>query len=80
VIKSRRVTWAGHVVCIGKMKNTCKVLVRKSERKMPLERPSHRQVDDIKIDLRGNMVERCGLDSSDSVKIIVNMVMNFWVI
>jgi hypothetical protein len=40
MIKSRRVRWLGNVVCMGKRKNTYKVLVGKPEAKRPLREPS----------------------------------------
>jgi len=36
---------------MGVMKNVCTVLVKKSERKTPLERSRHRWKDNIRIDL-----------------------------
>jgi hypothetical protein len=52
VIKSRR-RWVGHVVCIGEMRNSFRVLIGKSEGKRPLERHWHRLEDNINMDLRG---------------------------
>jgi hypothetical protein len=37
----------------GEKRNACRLLVGKPERKEPLERPRHRWVDDIRIDLVG---------------------------
>jgi hypothetical protein len=42
MIKSRRMKWAGHVACMGEMRNVYKILVGKPERKRPLEIPRHR--------------------------------------
>jgi hypothetical protein len=39
----------GHAACKGEMGNACKVLVERSGRKRPLERPRHRWDDNIKI-------------------------------
>jgi hypothetical protein len=39
VMKSRRVRRAGHVACMGEMRNAYKILVEKPERKTPLGRP-----------------------------------------
>jgi hypothetical protein len=36
VIKSRGMRWAGHVACMGEMRNRYKKLVRKPERNIPL--------------------------------------------
>jgi hypothetical protein len=35
VIKSKWMRWAGHMVCMGVMGNTYKILIRKPERKRP---------------------------------------------
>jgi hypothetical protein len=51
VIKSRRMTWAGHVACMGRGRCFYRVLVRGSERKRPLGRPRRRWKDNIKMDL-----------------------------
>jgi hypothetical protein len=51
IIKSRRMWWAGHVARMGEKRNACMLLVRKPEGKRPLERPRHRWVDNIQIDL-----------------------------
>jgi hypothetical protein len=37
---------------MGEERNACKVLVRKPEGKGPPGRPSHRWVDNVKMDLR----------------------------
>jgi len=42
VIKSRRMRWVGHVVCMGERRAVCSVLVGKPEGKRPLRRPWHR--------------------------------------
>jgi hypothetical protein len=36
VIKLRRMRWAGHLACMGKMRNAYKILVRKPEGERPL--------------------------------------------
>jgi hypothetical protein len=51
VIKSRRMRWAGHVACIGEMKNAYKILVGKPEGKRPVRRPRRRCEDNIRMDL-----------------------------
>jgi hypothetical protein len=38
VIKSRRMRWAGHVVCVGEKRGAYRVLVRNPEGKRPLGR------------------------------------------
>jgi hypothetical protein len=52
MIKSRRMRWAGHVTRMGAKMNVCRTLVGKPGEKRPLQRPRHRWVDNIKIDLR----------------------------
>jgi hypothetical protein len=51
IIKSRRITWAGHVARIGENKNAYGLLVGKPEEKRPLGRPRRRWVDNIRMDL-----------------------------
>jgi hypothetical protein len=51
-IKSRRMSWAGHVASIGGGRNVYRVLVGKPEGKRPLERARRRWEYWIKIDLR----------------------------
>jgi hypothetical protein len=42
IIKSNRMTWAGHVALIGEKKNEYRLLVGKPEGKPPLGRPRRR--------------------------------------
>jgi hypothetical protein len=67
-IKSRRMRWAGHVVCMGEGRNIYRVLVGKIEGKRPLERPRCRWEDVIKMDLKqiGWGGGGCGVDSRGS--------------
>jgi hypothetical protein len=51
IIKSRRMTWVGHVARMGEKRNAYRLLVGKPERKRPLERPRRRWVDNIRMDL-----------------------------
>ena len=51
VIKSRRMRWVGHMVGMEEGRGVHKVLVGKPEGKRPLERPSRRWEDNIKMDL-----------------------------
>jgi hypothetical protein len=51
-VKSRRMRWMGHVAHIGERRNVYRVLMGKPEGKRPLERPSHRWEDGIRMDLR----------------------------
>jgi hypothetical protein len=50
-IKSRRMRWAGHVARMGEGRNLYRVLVGKTERKRPPERPRRRWEDGVKMDL-----------------------------
>ena len=52
VIKSRRMSWAGHVVRMGEERGVYRVLVGKPEGKRPLGRPRRRWVDNIRMDLQ----------------------------
>jgi hypothetical protein len=83
MIKSRRMRWAGHVARMGEKRNAYRILVGKPEGKRPLERPRHRRVDNIKMDLR-----EIGWDGMDRIvlaqdrdqwKALVNTIMNLWV-
>ena len=51
ILKSRRLSWAGHVAPMEQSRNVYRVLMWKSERKRPLERPKGRWDDNIKVDL-----------------------------
>ena len=51
VIKSRRMSWAGHVARMGDEREVYRVLVGKPEGKRPLGRPRRRWVDNIGMDL-----------------------------
>jgi hypothetical protein len=51
-IKSRRMSWAGHVARVGEERKAYKVLVGKLEGKRPLGRPRRRWEDGIRMDLR----------------------------
>jgi hypothetical protein len=52
VIKARRMRWAGHVACIGEVRDAYNISVGRPEWKRPLGRPRHRWEDNIKMDLR----------------------------
>jgi hypothetical protein len=80
IIKSRKVRRAGHAARMGEKRNAYRILVGKPEGKKPLGRPSHRWVDDIKMDLR-----EIGRDSMDWIDLaqdrdqwraLVNTMMN----
>jgi hypothetical protein len=52
VIKSRRLSWAGHVARMGEGRGVYKVLVGRPEGKRSLGRPRRRWEDNIKMDVR----------------------------
>jgi hypothetical protein len=52
VIKSRRMSWAGHAARMGARRNAYRILVGKPEGKRPPGRPRRRWVDNIKMDFR----------------------------
>jgi hypothetical protein len=51
-IKSRRMSWAGHVVLMGEKRNAYRILAGNSEGKRPLGRPRRSRVDNMKMDVR----------------------------
>jgi hypothetical protein len=85
-IKSRRMSWAGHVACKGEGRNVYKVLVGKPEGERPLERPRHRWEDKLKLDhretiWRGGGVEWIHLTQDrDRWQALVDAVMNVQVL
>jgi hypothetical protein len=50
-MKSRTMRWAGHVARMGEGRDLYRVLLGKPKGKRPLERPSRRWDDGIRIDL-----------------------------
>jgi len=52
VIKSRRMSWAGHVARIGEERGVYRFSVGKREGKRQLGRPRRRWVDNIRMDLQ----------------------------
>jgi len=59
---------AGRVAWMGEMRNACKILVRKPEGMRPLRRCRHTWEDNIRMDLRGSRVGKCGLGAPGSEK------------
>jgi hypothetical protein len=80
VMKSRRLTWAGHVARMGERRGAYRGLVGKPEGRRPLGRPRRRWEDNIKMDLRE--VKWRGMDwinlaqDRDRWRALVNAVMN----
>jgi hypothetical protein len=54
------------VARMGEERKVNKVLVGKPEGKRPLGRPRRRWEDGIRMDLKGDWLEGCGLDSTGS--------------
>ena len=52
VIKSRRMSWAGHMTRMDEERGAYRILVGKPEGKRPPGRPRRRWVDNIKMDLQ----------------------------
>jgi transcription termination factor 2 len=80
VIKSRRMSWAGHVARMGEGRGVYRVLVERPEGKRPLGRPRRRWKDNIRLDLR-----KIGIDGANWIQLaqdsvqwraFVNTVMN----
>jgi hypothetical protein len=65
VIKPERMRWVGHIVCMGEMRNTCKIFIGIPEGTRTLERPRHRWDDNMNA-FYGNKVGGCGLNASCS--------------
>jgi hypothetical protein len=64
IINSRKMRWAGHMARMGKKRNVYRLLVGKPEGKIPLGRPRHRWIHNIKMDLLEiglNVVDWIGL-------------------
>jgi hypothetical protein len=51
IIKLRRIKWARHGARMGKKRNAYRLLVGKPEGKRPLGKPTHRWLDNMRIDL-----------------------------
>jgi hypothetical protein len=52
MIKHRRMRWAGHVARVEAKRKVCSISWRTPDRQRSLERPRHRWLDNIKMDLR----------------------------
>jgi len=62
MIKSRRMRWVGHAVCIGERRGAYRILAGRPEGRGPCGRPRCRWDDNIKMDLSGSGMRRHGLD------------------
>jgi hypothetical protein len=51
IIKARMMRWAGHVELMEEKRNAYRLLMRMPEGRSPLERPRHRLLDNIRMDL-----------------------------
>jgi hypothetical protein len=80
-IKSKRMSWMGHVARMGEARNVCGVLVGKPEGRRPLGRPRRRWEDGIRMDLKDicwGGVEWIHLaQNRDRWRAVVNAVMDF---
>jgi hypothetical protein len=82
-IKSRRMTWAWHVVQMGEERGRYRVLVGKPEGKRPLGRSRHSWEDNINMDLQevgggdGDWVELA--QDRDRWWALVSTLKNLWV-
>jgi hypothetical protein len=80
IMKSRRMTWAGHVARMGENRNVYTLLVGKPEGERPLGRPRRRWLDNIRMDLvevGWGDVDCIGLDQDrDRWRVLVNLVLN----
>jgi hypothetical protein len=50
MIKSKRMRWVGHAVCMGELRDVYKILIGKPEGKRPLRRPRHKWENNNKMD------------------------------
>jgi hypothetical protein len=67
VIKSRRMSWAGHVARMGEGIGVYRFLVGRPEGRRPLGRPRRRWEDNIKVD-----VQEVGCGSMDWIELAQN--------
>jgi hypothetical protein len=64
IIKLERMRWVSQLAHMGAKSNSYRVLVGKPEGKRPIGRPRHKLEDNIKMDLKRNMMGWNELDSS----------------
>jgi hypothetical protein len=79
MIKSRRMNWVRHVARLGEKMNAYRILVGKPEGKRLMERPRHRWMGNIKMDVR--VIGWDGMNwvdvaqDRDNLRVLVNTVM-----
>ena len=82
MIKTRMMSWAGNVSCLGQRRGTYRVLVAKPEINGPLCRPRLRWEGNIRIDLKeiGWEGRECTdlPQDKDEKQAVVNMTMKLW--
>jgi hypothetical protein len=79
-MKAKGMRWAAHVARMEVKMNSYRLLVRKPEGRRVLERPRHRWLDNIRMDLEGvgwGYVDWIGLSQDrDKWRALVNSVLN----
>jgi hypothetical protein len=81
VIKSRRMTWAGHVARMAEGRGVYRVLVGRPEGKRPLGRSRRRLEDNIKMDLTETQIDEANwiqmaqdtVQKQDCVNTVMNL-------
>jgi hypothetical protein len=66
MITSRKMRWAGHLACMGALRNKYKILVGKLEGRTQLGRHECKWEDKIRMYLNKIRWGGCGLDSAGS--------------
>jgi hypothetical protein len=81
IIKTKSLSWAGHVTRMREKRNAYRLLVGKPEGKKPLGKPRCRWIDDINVDhldIGLGDVDWTGLAQDRySLRALVNAIMNF---
>jgi hypothetical protein len=71
-IKSRKIRWAGLVAQMREMRNAYINLIGKSEGRKPLGRPWRRWEDNMRMDLNGSRMGKCGLDEYICLRLVTS--------